>query len=82
MWTLPLTTTLRGSLTVTVKQLAAAGGIANASFDNNDIVIPQTNEQARTSLNGSDRDGKTGLAIPANGDGVQGYTLSIIYKHH
>ncbi|HHU7251791.1 TPA: SinI family autotransporter-associated protein, partial [Escherichia coli] len=42
----------------------------------------QTNEQARTSLNGSDRDGKTGLAIPANGDGVQGYTLSIIYKHH
>ncbi|MFY4658288.1 SinI family autotransporter-associated protein, partial [Escherichia coli] len=64
------------------KQLAAAGGIANASFDNNDIVIPQTNEQARTSLNGSDRNGKTGLAIPANGDGVQGYTLSIIYKHH
>lgn len=45
-------------------------------------VIPQTNEQARTSLNGSDRNGKTGLAIPANGDGVQGYTLSIIYKHH
>lgn len=43
------------------KQLAAAGGIANASFDNNDIVIPQTNEQARTSLNGSDRDGKTAL---------------------
>ncbi|MGS5153117.1 SinI family autotransporter-associated protein [Escherichia coli] len=64
------------------KQLAAAGGIANASFDNNDIVIPQTNEQARTSLNGSDRNGKTGLAILANGDGVQGYTLSIIYKHH
>ena len=44
--------------------------------------IPQTNEQARTSLNGSDRNGKSGLAIPANGDGVQGYTLSIIYKHH
>lgn len=64
------------------KQLAAAGGIANASFDNNDIVIPQTNEEARTSLNGSDRNGKSGLAIPANGDGVQGYTLSIIYKHH
>ncbi|STF40767.1 SinI like protein [Escherichia coli] len=56
--------------------------LPNASFDNNDIVIPQTNEQARTSLNGSDRNGKTGLAIPANGDGVQGYTLSIIYKHH
>ncbi|EEW0112572.1 TPA: hypothetical protein RY449_000589 [Escherichia albertii] len=64
------------------KQLGTAGGIASASFDNSNIVIPQTNEQARTTLNGSDRYGKTGLAIPANGDGVQGYTLSITYKHH
>lgn len=64
------------------KQLNTAGGIANASFDNNELVIPQTNAAAKTSLNSSDRNGKTGLQIPTDGDGVQGYTLSIIYKHH
>ncbi|GHD89494.1 hypothetical protein GCM10011445_00760 [Pseudocitrobacter faecalis] len=64
------------------KQLGTAGGIANSSFDNNELVIPQTNTAAKTSLNGGDRNGKSGLAIPDNGDGVQGYTLSIIYKHH
>ncbi|MEB4676690.1 SinI family autotransporter-associated protein [Enterobacteriaceae bacterium G50] len=64
------------------KQLNTAGGIANARFDNNELSIPKTNADAKTNLNGGDRNGKTGLTIPDNGDGVQGYTLSIIYKHH
>ncbi|MGX9742885.1 SinI family autotransporter-associated protein [Pseudocitrobacter corydidari] len=64
------------------KQLGTNGGIANASFDNNELVIPPTNAAAKTSLNGSARNGIDGLAIPDNGDGVQGYKLSIIYKHH
>ncbi len=44
-------------------------------------VIPATNDEARTNLNGPARDGKEALAIPTNGDGVQGYKLQIIYKH-
>lgn len=64
------------------KQLTTAGGIASANFDNKELVIPQNNVQAQATLNSGDRNGKTGLAIPTDGDGVQGYTLSIIYKHH
>ena len=63
------------------QQLGTSGGIVNSSFDNNNLVIPATNEDARTNLNGPARDGKEALTIPAHGDGVQGYKLHIIYKH-
>ena len=63
------------------QQLGTSGGIVNSSFDNNNLVIPATNEDARTNLNGPARDGKEALTIPTNGDGVQGYKLHIIYKH-
>lgn len=63
------------------QQLSTSGGIVNSSFDNQNLVIPATNDEARTNLNGPARDGKEALAIPTNGDGVQGYKLQIIYKH-
>ena len=63
------------------QQLGTSGGIVNSSFDNNNLVIPATNDEARTNLNGPARDGKEALSIPTNGDGVQGYKLHIIYKH-
>ncbi|HGU2105938.1 TPA: hypothetical protein ACM7FL_005094, partial [Escherichia coli] len=63
------------------QQLGTSGGIVNSSFDNNNLAIPATNDEARTNLNGPARDGKEALTIPTNGDGVQGYKLHIIYKH-
>lgn len=71
----------RWVLSGTSQQLGTAGGIVNSSFDNQNLVIPATNDEARTSLNGPARDGKEALTIPTNGDGVQGYKLQIIYKH-
>lgn len=40
------------------QQLGTSGGIVNSSFDNNNLVIPATNDEARTNLNGPARDGK------------------------
>ncbi|HBE6261396.1 SinI family autotransporter-associated protein [Escherichia coli] len=71
----------RWVLSDTSDQLGTGGGIVNSSFDNQNLVIPATNDEARTNLNGPARDGKDALAIPTNGDGVQGYKLQIIYKH-
>ncbi|MFG3825161.1 hypothetical protein ACGI6H_28990, partial [Escherichia coli] len=47
----------RWVLSGTSQQLGTAGGIVNSSFDNNNLVIPATNDEARTSLNGPARDG-------------------------
>ncbi len=59
------------------QQLGTSGGIVNSSFDNNNLVIPATNEDARTNLNGPARDGKEALTIPTNGDGVQGTNFTL-----
>ncbi len=59
------------------QQLGTSGGIVNSSFDNNNLVIPKTNEDARTNLNGPARDGKEALTIPTNGDGVQGTNFTL-----
>ncbi|STJ20001.1 putative outer membrane protein [Escherichia coli] len=56
------------------QQLGTSGGIVNSSFDNNNLVIPATNDEARTNLNGPARDGKEALSHPdqrRRGTGLQ-----------
>ncbi|EEJ7232245.1 hypothetical protein JK365_15550 [Salmonella enterica subsp. enterica serovar Ceyco] len=62
----------RWKLTGQSKQLNTSGGIINESHNNQPLVVPQTNAEAKTSFDGS------GLTLSA--DGVQGYGLSIDYQ--
>lgn len=64
----------RWRFTGTSLQLGTAGGIANPSTNDADLVIPVTNAQAKTAF-----DYASGITI--GNDGIQGYGLSIDYQH-
>ncbi|ECA8971768.1 hypothetical protein ACY12_003023 [Salmonella enterica subsp. enterica serovar Portland] len=55
-------------------QLHTAGGVVNEANNNQDLVIPVTNAEAKTKFDNT----SGGLTI--GGDGVQGYGLSIDYQ--
>lgn len=59
------------------QQLGTSGGIVNSSFDNNNLVIPATNEDARTNLNGPARDGKEALPSRPTATGYRGTNFTL-----
>ncbi|MEO3991744.1 SinI family autotransporter-associated protein [Pseudocitrobacter cyperus] len=64
----------RWKFTGTSAQLHTAGGIVNSSFNNNDLVIPQTNAEAKTAFDNASGN------LTLGADGVQGYGLTIDYQ--
>ncbi|POP45133.1 hypothetical protein CHU32_20440 [Superficieibacter electus] len=51
-----------------------SAGIVNSKYDNNDLVIPVTNAQAKTEFEGAEN----GVTVGTNG--VQGFGLSVDYQ--
>ncbi|HFI9118724.1 TPA: SinI family autotransporter-associated protein [Escherichia coli] len=64
----------RWKFTGTSAQLHTEGGIVKDTYNNQDLVIPVTNTEAKTNFDNA----SGGLTIGA--DGVQGYGLSIDYQ--
>lgn len=62
----------RWRLTGTSAQLHTAGGLINESYNNQDLVIPVTNAEAKANFDYG--------SLSLGGDGVQGYGLSIDYQ--
>ncbi|HHQ4052699.1 TPA: SinI family autotransporter-associated protein [Citrobacter freundii] len=64
----------RWRFTGTSLQLGTAGGLANPGNNNQDLVIPITNAEAKAAFD------YTGDGITIGNDGVQGYGLSIDFQ--
>lgn len=65
----------RWRFTGTSLQLGTAGGIVAESWNNQPLVIPVTNAEAKAAFDNS------GGGLVIGNDGVQGYGLSIEYEH-